>query len=142
MPPRGEEPNPEENAERTPRPRSFKLPQRTHLKRRGEYDAVFKQGGKAVSAALVIYALPNGMNYNRLGLAVGKKLGNAVRRNRIRRMIREAFRLENPTLPQGFSFVCIPRAAGFPGKTTELMPLFRETFLRAARPFLKEKERR
>jgi ribonuclease P protein component len=109
----------------------FVFPKKARLKVRGEFDAVFKGGKKAVGKAFVIYARPNELGFNRLGLAVGKKAGNAVRRNRIKRMIREAFRLETPSLPAGFDIVCIPRAGGFPDKTTDLIPLFRETFLRA-----------
>jgi ribonuclease P protein component len=107
------------------------FPQKARLKVRREFDAVFKEGKKGVGRALVIYALPNELGFNRLGLAVGKKAGNSVRRNRIKRMIREAFRLETPSLPAGFDIVCIPRTSGFPEKATELIPLFRETFLRA-----------
>lgn len=111
--------------------RGFRFPQEARLKVKRQFDLVFKQGDKGVNRALVLYLLPNDLDRNRLGLAVGKKVGNAVRRNRVKRMIREAFRLESPGLPQGFDLVCIPRAQGFPDKALDLMPLFREAFLRA-----------
>ncbi|MBU0755937.1 MAG: ribonuclease P protein component [Planctomycetes bacterium] len=109
----------------------FRFPQAARLKIKREFDQVFKKGVKGVNHALVLYLLPNDVKRNRLGLAVGKKVGNAVRRNRVKRMIREAFRLENPRIPSGFDMVCIPRAPGFPEKTTDLIPLFQEAFMRA-----------
>ena len=68
-------------------------------------------GGRcsASNKYLVIYAASNDLPYPRLGLTVGKRHGNAVRRNRIKRLLREAFRLEGDTLPAGYDFVCVPR---------------------------------
>ena len=109
----------------------YGFPKEARLKLKREFDQVFSRGTKGVSDALVIYVLGNGMARNRIGLAVGRKLGKAVRRNRIRRLIKEAFRLENPTLPQGFDLVCIPRPRGFPDKTPHLIPLFRDALLKA-----------
>lgn len=79
----------------------------------------------------MIFAKENGKAWNRLGMAVSRKRGGAVQRNRIRRLIREAFRHESPDLPQGFDFVCIPRAEGFPERAVDLRPLFRRTALKA-----------
>lgn len=59
---------------------------------------------------MVVYAIANDLELNRLGLSVGRKHGGAVRRNRIKRLIREAFRLERPTLPTGLDLVVLPRA--------------------------------
>jgi ribonuclease P protein component len=111
----------------------YAFPKEARMKLKREFDRVFSEGAKGVSPALVIYARGNGEGRNRIGLAVGRKLGKAVRRNRIRRLIKEAFRLENPTLPQGFDLVCIPRAGGFPAKTPQLIPLFRDAFMKAVK---------
>lgn len=119
----------------------FGFPQASRLKMKREFDTVFQNGCKGVSRALVIYVLRNSSSRNRLGLVVGKKVGNAVRRNRVKRMIREAFRLENPSLPAGFDIVCIPRIGGFPEKTPQLIPLFCKTFLRALRRLEERKDR-
>lgn len=68
-------------------------------------------GGRCSSAnkVLVVYAASNDLPYSRLGLTVGKKHGGAVRRNRIKRLLREAFRLERANLPSGYDLVCIPQ---------------------------------
>lgn len=70
---------------------------------------VFGTRCSASNKLLVVYAAANGLPYSRLGLAVGKKHGGAVRRNRIKRLLREAFRLEGDALPAGYDLVCIPR---------------------------------
>lgn len=113
----------------------FGFPKEARIKTKSTFDAVFSEGGKGVTRALVMYVRPNPYNRNRLGLVVGKKVGNAVRRNRVRRLIKEAFRLETPSLEQGYDLVCIPRPHGFPAKTQELIPLFRASFERGVHNF-------
>ena len=58
---------------------------------------------------MVVVGLPRRDGGHRLGLSVSKDHGNAVRRGKIKRLLREAFRLERPTLPGGFDLVLIPR---------------------------------
>lgn len=53
--------------------------------------------------------MPNGLPYSRLGLSVGRRCGSAVRRVRLKRLLREAFRLESAVLPPGYDIVCIPQ---------------------------------
>jgi ribonuclease P protein component len=79
--------------------------------RKGDFRKVFEQGLKFPSRHLVIYALANGLAFSRLGLAVGRKVGNAVMRNRIRRRLREAMRAELREHPLQFDFVIVARNA-------------------------------
>lgn len=58
---------------------------------------------------LVLYMLPNQSSSNKIGFAAGKKLGNAVVRNRVKRMMREAFRLNKDKLPDGYDFILVGR---------------------------------
>lgn len=65
-------------------------------------------GARASNHLLTVCAAPNGLDHPRLGLVVGARHGNAVRRSRIKRLIREAFRLSRPQLLCGLDLVCIP----------------------------------
>ena len=65
---------------------------------------------KAIHAPnVVVFFCPNGLNRARLGVSVGTKHGNAVRRNRIKRVFRAAFRNCQNLLPAGFDYVLVPR---------------------------------
>ena len=78
------------------------------------FEAVRAGKCSASNRLLVMYAAANGLPYSRLGLMVGKKHGDAVRRNRIKRLLREAFRLTRPQLPVGIDLIVIPRTGSEP----------------------------
>lgn len=78
--------------------------------RKRDFERVFRARCSAADMRLVVYVCPNELEYSRLGLAVSKKLGNAVVRNRIKRLIREAYRLNKAQLPKGIDLVVIPKA--------------------------------
>jgi len=79
------------------------------LRSRRDFQRVYRSGGRARGAILSVVAAPNGLEHARLGLSVGKSVWrSAVRRNRVRRIFREAFRLSSPDLPRGWDFVLIP----------------------------------
>ncbi|MEX0792104.1 MAG: ribonuclease P protein component [Pirellulaceae bacterium] len=86
------------------------LPKRMLIRRKEEYDLIFRSRCSAGDGTLVVYAERNGLDHPRLGMVVsGKKVGNAVARNRWKRMIREAFRQIRPTLPPGIDLVVLPQ---------------------------------
>ena len=62
------------------------------LRQAREYQCVFQHGKKLVSSLFVIYIYPSSEPFSRLGMAVSKRVGKAVVRNRIKRLIRELFR--------------------------------------------------
>lgn len=94
---------------KTPKTR-YKLPRYRRLAGRKAFTRVFAAKCSASNRHLVIYAAANELPYARIGLSVSKKLGTAVKRNRIKRLLREAFRLEVRSLLKGYDLVCIPRA--------------------------------
>lgn len=73
------------------------------------YATVFDGKCSVADANLIIYIRRNTLGHARLGLSVGRKHGNAVTRNRIKRLLREAFRLSRDLLPAGCDLVCVPR---------------------------------
>ena len=75
-----------------------------------DFERILHDGRRATDRRLTLWVLPNGLSYPRLGLVVGRKCGGAVQRNRIKRLLREAFRLQQHELPAGFDWVCAPRA--------------------------------
>ena len=82
----------------THRPLAFRACHRLHAA--PEFERVYKTGSRAGDSLFGISALRNDCGHARLGLSIGAKaVGNAVRRNRLRRVLREQFRLCRPALP-------------------------------------------
>jgi ribonuclease P protein component len=79
------------------------------LRRPADFQAVYDRRKSAADGTLVVYVRENGLAHSRVGLSVSKKFGSAVRRNRIRRLLREAYRLTKEELPAGYDVVLIPR---------------------------------
>lgn len=80
----------------------------------------YAKGKSAATPTLVLYARPNGLGKNRLGLTVGTKVGKAVVRNRVRRRLRESYRLRESGLKTGFDLVVVARAAAAQTRFGEL----------------------
>ena len=81
-----------------PLPR-HRYPKSHRLGGRLEFAAVRNEGIKESRGPLAIYALPNKLGHPRLGIGIGRHCGNAVRRNRVKRLLREAFRHIQYDLP-------------------------------------------
>ena len=95
-------------ADPTPRPR------RSRLTRSGDFDAVYRRGKSASGRHLVVYAFrrepaaPD--DAARLGVSISRKVGGAVERNRLKRVLREQFAVIADELPRGTDFVAIARS--------------------------------
>jgi len=87
------------------RPRS-----RGRLSRSADFERVYRQGRSHSNRLLVLHVFPRGdAEPARLGLSVSRKVGGAVERNRVKRLLREAFRLEDPKLRRGLDLVVAAR---------------------------------
>jgi ribonuclease P protein component len=83
---------------------------RGRLSRSAEFDKVLRNGRSHAGRELVLYVFPRGGgDAPRLGMVVSRKVGGAVERNRVKRVLREAFALEAPRLPEGSDAVVIAR---------------------------------
>ena len=74
-----------------------------------DFQKVYAGRQKVNTSSIIVCYSPNGLLHARLGVSVGVKHGNAVRRNRIKRVLRSAFRQGRASLPPGFDYVLIPQ---------------------------------
>lgn len=75
-----------------PGTRDESLPDRCRLRKSNDFRRVFTRGRRSATRYFVIYTLPNRLDAPRIGIQIRRKIGTAVTRNRIKRMVREVFR--------------------------------------------------
>ena len=90
-------------------PQRHTLPKSRHLRLPAEFSAVYEARVRESRGPVTVYALPNDLGHPRLGMSVSRKVGTAPRRNRIRRLLREAFRLLQHDFPRGYDLVAVVR---------------------------------
>lgn len=110
---------------------------RGRLSRSGDFDRAYKEGRSHANRFLVLYAFPRGGDGGeevRLGVSVGRKVGGATERNKVKRAMREAFWGLAERLPDGYDFVLVGRSGvaglidreGTAGLTASLTALLAE----------------
>ncbi len=90
----------------------YRFPRKLRVIRARHFALVFDGGVRATAGPLVVWGAPNERDHCRLGLAISRRVGTAPVRNRIRRLIRESFRLmrdDLPREPQGYDVVVSAR---------------------------------
>ena len=80
------------------------------LKNSREFGSVYSTKNSVANKYLVMYLRSNGLDYNRLGISVSKKVGNSVVRHHITRLVRESYRLHEEMFHSGWDIVVIARA--------------------------------
>jgi ribonuclease P protein component len=113
---------------------------RGRLSRSAEFERVYRQGRSTANRHLVLYSFPTtSTDGPRLGLSVSRKVGGAVGRNRVKRLLREAFARVEPELAPGQDLVLVARPSvlqlaereGLPGVDASLGELIAKAGLRA-----------
>jgi ribonuclease P protein component len=109
-----------------PQPRTF--PKQARLLSRREFRRVYDEGQRRSGRLATVFFRANGLPQTRLGITTPARLGNAVLRNRVKRRVREAFRLNRWAMAGGWDIVLNPREAvaevPFPTLVRELLKLF------------------
>ena len=120
------------SVEEAPR-HSHRFPKDHRVRRRPEFTHVFETAIRVKGPYLTVLMSPNSLGRPRLGLVASRKLGDAVRRNRAKRLIREVFRL-TPPLPgrRGIDVVVIPRRELFDAPYSSLESELRGALRRGA----------
>jgi ribonuclease P protein component len=90
--------------------KEFAFTRASRLRLKKEFEAVFDADNKTVTRDLVAWHRNGGDKEKRLGLMVSKKTGGAVKRNRLKRLLREAFRLTGRELKEGTRLIIYPKA--------------------------------
>ena len=93
---------------------SERFPKSKRVVRQRDFDRLFKTGRVIADSVLVIHTAANSLSRPRLGISMSRKVGNAVMRNRWKRLIREAFRRLQHILPGSVDYVVRPRKGAMP----------------------------
>jgi len=87
------------------------FPKTYRLLRRSEFRRVYDEGQRRRAPLCTVFLRPNGLLHSRLGVTVPVRIGKAVLRNRVKRRVREVFRLNRPHLPAGWDILINPGEA-------------------------------
>jgi len=79
------------------------------LRKNSDFQKVYNNGVYYAGRLIVLYIYENKLGYIRLGIVVSKKIGNSVKRNRVRRLIRESYRKYEDNIKTGFDYVFLAR---------------------------------
>jgi ribonuclease P protein component len=106
-------------ARRPPRRAEHGFPAAARVRRRSEFEELYARGSKLVESRLVAFIGPAADGRSRLGLSVSRKVGDAPRRNRVKRVLREAFRQLAPGWPEPLELVLVARPGTAPSSLAE-----------------------
>jgi ribonuclease P protein component len=87
----------------------YGLPRERRVRSRADFQRAYAEGTKIVTRRFVLFARKNGAERTRIGITATRKTGNAVVRNRARRLVKEAFRSCRTQLPEGLDLVVVVR---------------------------------
>ena len=79
------------------------------LRKNEDFSAIYKRGKSVGDRYVVLFYRANRLGYNRTGFLASKKVGNSVKRNRAKRLMKESYRSLKDMIPEGYDFVIIAR---------------------------------
>jgi ribonuclease P protein component len=85
--------------------KQFSFSKEKRLRSNSQFKSVLDKGRRLSNGLLTLYMAENECNYPRLGVSVGRSCGSAVVRNRLKRLLREAFRQNQDKIPVGFDYL-------------------------------------
>lgn len=91
-----------------------RFPKQARITHQRDFELVFRSGTVAADNVLVVHAVRSESGRSRLGISILRRVGNAVVRNRWKRLIREAFRRQQDELPKGLDLIIRPKRVQFP----------------------------
>ena len=89
--------------------RVFNMLKKEVLRNKNDFSSIYRTGRSVGDRYVVLFFKKNGLGYNRTAFLASKKVGNSVRRNRARRLMRESWRRISEDLPAGYDFIIIAR---------------------------------
>ena len=101
------------------------------LNRNCDFKRLYYKGKSYTNPALVVYLKPNGAGICRIGITVSKKIGNAVERNRCKRIIRAAYRNVSPLIKGNWDFIFVSRTKTKYLKSTDIEKILTEILQKA-----------
>lgn len=109
----------------------FTLPKSDRMGSNRNFQKVYQEGTSVAGRYLVLYWRKKEESKTRIGFAAGKKLGPAVVRNRLKRVMREAWRLYPIEMPPGYDFILVARRPLIGKKLSEAQVGLKEVFRKA-----------
>jgi len=90
----------------------LKFPPWRRLRSGRDFERIYALRQRFSTPHLLVFYAKNDGDHTRIGLSVSKRNGNSPVRHHIRRLIKEAYRLEQHTVPEGYDLICIPKQDG------------------------------
>jgi ribonuclease P protein component len=101
------------------------------VRKNAEFRFIYRRGKSFSNHLLVLYVYKSRKNINRIGISVSKKVGKSVTRNRVKRLIKESYRLNNSELIKGYDLVFIARSAASEKNYNEISDAIKNLLKRA-----------
>lgn len=96
------------------------MDKKLRLRNNRQFRNVYDNGKSISNRYLVMFYIKNELGYNRIGFSTTKKLGNSIVRNRVKRLIKESFRLNNDRLKEGYDIIFLARVRAKDGSYKDI----------------------